>query len=109
LSLGVLAFAGLSVGIWAFGGLALGVFAFGGAAIAVWAAYGGLAVAREYSVGGLAIGSNSNTEVARLYFESSAFFSVAVKAARYSRYLLVLAIIVPIATTLMRRQEGRQS
>ena len=75
LSVGVLALAGLSAGIWSVGGLALGVFALGGGAIAVWAANGGLAVASEYSLGGVAIGSHANTDAARAYFESS-WFSV---------------------------------
>jgi hypothetical protein len=107
LSVGVLAFAGLSVGIWSVGGLALGVFALGGGAIAVWAANGGLAVASEYSLGGLAIGAHANTDAARAYFESSWFFSIASLLARHSRWLLVFAIIVPIITLLVKRRGKR--
>lgn len=104
LSVGVLALAGLSIGIWSVGGLALGAFAFGGAAIAVWAANGGLAVATEYALGGLAIGSNANTDVARIYFDSSVFFRVATMAARW---LLVTAVIFPIIALFIRRRGGR--
>lgn len=107
LSVGVLAFAGLSVGIWSVGGLALGVFALGGGAIGVWAANGGLAVASEYSLGGLAIGAHANTDAARAYFESSWFFSIASLLARHSRWLLVFAIIVPIITLLVKRRGKR--
>ena len=107
LSVGVLALAGLSIGIWSVGGLALGAFALGGGAMAVWAANGGLAVAFEYAIGGLAIGSNANTDAARTYFESSVFFSVAALAARHSRWLLVLAVIVPIIKLFIKRRSGR--
>jgi hypothetical protein len=107
LSIGVLALGGLSIGIWSVGGLALGIFALGGGAIAVWAANGGLAVASEYAVGGLAIGSNANTDAALAYCESSAFFSVGQLAARHSRWLLALAVIVPIITLFIKRRSGR--
>jgi hypothetical protein len=106
-SVGILALAGLSIGIWSVGGLALGAFALGGGAIAVWAANGGLAVANEYALGGLAIGSNANTDVARIYFDSSVFFRVATMAARYSLWLLVLAVIVPFSALFIRRRGGR--
>ena len=109
LSVGVMALAGLSVGVWSVGGLALGAFALGGGAIAVWAANGGLAIANEYALGGLAISSNANTDVARTYFESSSFFMVASPAARHSRWLLVLTVIVPIVTLLVIRRDGRTS
>lgn len=107
LSVGVLAIAGLAVGIWSVGGLALGVFSLGGGAIAIWAAHGGLAIASEYAIGGLAIGSNANTDAARAYFETSSFFSVASLAARHSRWLLVFAVIVPIISFLVKRRGGR--
>jgi hypothetical protein len=105
-SVGVLAFAGLSIGIWSVGGLALGAFALGGGAIAVWAAGGGMAVSSGYALGGLAIGSNANTDAARAYFESSVFFSVASLIARHSRWLLGFAFIVPIIRLLGRRRGG---
>jgi hypothetical protein len=106
ISIGVLALAGLSVGAWSVGGLAIGVFALGGGAVAAWAAQGGLAVATEYAVGGLAIGAQANTDAARSYFESSAFFSVSALAAPYSRWLLLLAVLVPIGAVLKRRRSG---
>lgn len=106
LSVGVLAFAGLSLGIWSVGGLAIGVFAVGGAAIAAWAASGGLAVASEYAFGGLAIGSNANTDAAVAYFETSKFFSGAMLAARHSRWLLLLAVIVPVSAVFIRKRSG---
>jgi len=104
LSVGVLALAGVSVGIWSVGGLAIGVFAVGGGAIAVWAASGGLAVASEFAVGGLALSASANTEVARTYFESSGFFSVAMAAARHSRWLLLFAVVVPVVATFIKRR-----
>jgi hypothetical protein len=107
LSVGVLAFAGLSIGIWAFGGLSIGVFAIGGASIAVWAAHGGMAVSSEHALGGLAIGSNANTDAARAYFESSFFFRIAVVVARHSRWLLALAVIIPIITMLIKLRRKR--
>ena len=107
LSVGVLAIAGLSVGIWSVGGLALGAFALGGGAIALWAANGGLAIAREYAVGGLAIAAHANTDAARVYMESSTFFSVAAQAARYSRWSLILVFIIPIIFLLVYLRRGR--
>jgi hypothetical protein len=107
LSVGVLALAGLSIGVWSVGGLAIGAFALGGGAIAAWAATGGLAIAREYASGGLAIGANANTDVARTYFASHGFFRLATQAARYSRWLLILAVVVPIVTTFLNRRRGR--
>jgi len=106
LSVGVLALAGLSVGIWSIGGLAIGAFAVGGGAIAAWAANGGLAVAGKYALGGLAIGANANTDVARAYFEASGFFGTAMLAARQSRWLLLLAVIVPVISVIIKRQRG---
>ncbi|MBT6275166.1 MAG: hypothetical protein HOI95_13620 [Chromatiales bacterium] len=93
--------------MWSVGGLALGAFALGGGAIAVWAANGGLAIASEYAVGGLAIGSNANTDAVRTYFESSVFFSITGLAARYSRWLLVLAVIVPIIGLFIKHRGDR--
>ena len=106
-SFGIFAIAGLSVGVWAFGGLALGVYAMGGGAIALWAAQGGFAIAGEYALGGMAIGSNANTEAAQIYFDTSGFFRVAEMLARHSRWLLVLALMVPIVALVIRRQSGR--
>jgi len=106
LSVGVVALAGLSLGVWSVGGLAIGVFAVGGCAIAAWAASGGLAIATEYAVGGLAIGAHANTDVARSYFESSTFFCVATLAARHSRWLLLLAVVLPVGAVLKSRRSG---
>ena len=101
-----MALAGLSIGLWSVGGLAVGVFAVGGGAIAAWAADGGLAIASEYAIGGLAIAANANSDAARTYFESSGFFSVAGLAARHSRWLLILAVVVPIISVLIGRRTG---
>ena len=106
LSVGVVALAGLSLGVWSVGGLAVGVFAVGGGAVAAWAAHGGLALATEYTVGGLAISAHANTDMAQSYFESSTFFSVATLAVRYSRWLLLLVVIVPVAAFVKRRRSG---
>ena len=104
LSVGVVALAGLSIGVWSVGGLAIGVFAVGGGAIAAWAAHGGLALATEYAVGGLAIGTQANTAAAQRYFESSTFFVLATQAVRYSRWLLLFAVIVPVLAVVRRRR-----
>jgi hypothetical protein len=109
LSVGVVALAGVSIGVWSVGGLALGAFALGGAAIAFWAANGGLAIASQYALGGFAMGASANTDAARTYFESSVFFGVATLVARHSRWLLVLAIIVPLVALLIKRRRGRSA
>jgi len=106
LSVGVLALAGLSVGIWSVGGLAIGVFTVGGGAIAAWAASGGLAVASEYAVGSVAMSANANNDAAHAYFQSSEFFHLAMLAARHSRWLLLLVVVVPIATAFIKRRHG---
>jgi hypothetical protein len=107
LSIGILAFAGVSIGAWSVGGLALGAFALGGGAIAIWAANGGLAIAHEYAIGGLAIAAHANSDAARIYMESSQFFSIASVAARHSRWLLVLVFIVPVIVLYVNRRGGR--
>lgn len=106
LSIGVVALAGLSLGVWSVGGLAIGAFAVGGGAIAAWAANGGLAIATKYAVGGLAIGAEATTDAAQRYFETSTFFNVATLAARYSRWLLLLAVLVPVVTVVRRCRGG---
>jgi hypothetical protein len=109
LSLGAFALAGFSVGIWSVGGLAIGAFAVGGAAIAAWAAEGGLAIAREYAAGGLVIGANASPDAARTYFENSLFFRAASGAARHSRYLLVMTIVVSTVMGFMRWRGSRSA
>jgi hypothetical protein len=106
-SVGLLAIAGLSIGVWSVGGLALGAFALGGGAVAIWAANGGLTIASEYAIGGLAMAVHANTDEARIYVDSSTFFSVASQAARYSRWLLVFVVIVPIIVLYINLRSGR--
>ena len=105
-SIGILALAGVAVGIWSVGGLAIGIFAVGGAAIAAYAAYGGLAVAGDYALGGGAMGLQANTPEARAYFEASSFFSISALAARYSRWLLLLTILLPMVHLRKKRRQG---
>lgn len=104
LSVGVVALAGLSLGVWSVGGLAIGAFAVGGGAIAAWAANGGLALATEYALGGLAIGAEANTKAAQSYFESSSFFRFATLAVRHSRWLLLLAVLIPVGAVVKRHR-----
>jgi len=109
LAVGLVSLAGLAIGGWALGGLAVGVFALGGAAIAAWAATGGLAVASKYALGGLAVAADANNEVARAYFEASAFFRMGNAAAQYSRWLLVLPILSPLFLWWVNRGRGATS
>jgi hypothetical protein len=71
-----------------------------------WVAVGDISFGIVLSVGGLAIGSNANTDAARAYFEASKFFSVAMLAARHSRWLLLLAVIVPISAVFFKSRSG---
>lgn len=76
LGMGLVSLGGLSLGVLASGGLAIGVQAFGGLAVGWKAAQGGLAVAHELAQGGLALAQHGNDQIARSFFESSAFFRV---------------------------------
>jgi hypothetical protein len=69
LALGGLTLAGLSLGLAAVGGLAAGFVALGGAAFGWAAATGGLAVAREFALGGAAMGAHANDAAARAFFQ----------------------------------------
>lgn len=101
LGVGLLSLAGLAIGVFSLGGGAIGIVACGGAAIAWHAAIGGLAVAHEYAEGGLAIANHTNDQIAKDYFQSSRFFSVARFIAEHSRWFLLL-VAIPIVQSFIR-------
>lgn len=107
LAFGLFSFAGLAFGIFAFGGLSIGISACGGGAIAWRAAEGGLAVARQYAQGGSTIANHANDQVAKEFFGNSRFFSGARLISEHSRWFLLL-IAIPIIQRLIQRKRLRR-
>jgi hypothetical protein len=100
--LGIISLAGLAVGGMALGGLAIGVFAAGGGAIGWEAAFGGLAIAREYALGGLALAQHANDQAARNYLSGNGFFTTADTIMDYS-YLFTILALLPVLLVLFKR------
>jgi hypothetical protein len=103
LALGGLTLAGLAVGMVAVGGLSAGLVALGGAAFGWTVATGGLAVAREFAIGGVAVGAHANDEAARQFLQQRGLH-VAVAVVRHARWMWLL-VLVPIIIGLRSAQE----
>jgi hypothetical protein len=104
-ALGGVSLAGLAVGGIAIGGLAAGLIAAGGAAFGWVAAIGGLAVARDFAVGGAAIGAHANDGATRDFFQQQPAH-VAQRILRHVRWLGLL-VLLPILIALRAAQEDR--
>jgi hypothetical protein len=105
LALGGLSLAGLAVGGVALGGLAAGFIAAGGAAFGWAAAIGGLAVAREFALGGAALGAHANDGAAREFFQQPPA-RYAQSVLQHARWLGLL-VLIPIVVGLRSAQEDR--
>ena len=95
--------AGLSLGLVAIGGLAAGLVALGGAAFGWAAALGGLAVAREFALGGTAMGAHANDAAAREFFQQAPA-RMALALLQHARWLGLL-VLIPIVVGLRAAQE----
>jgi len=84
---GLLPFGGFSFGPWAVGAFAVGWQAFGGCAVAWSAAHGAVAVARDFSVGLVALARHANDTVAQEFMNKSMFFSKTLAAIPYAAWL----------------------
>jgi hypothetical protein len=103
LAIGGLTLAGLSLGLVAIGGLAAGLVALGGAAFGWAAALGGLAVAREFALGGAAMGAHANDAAAREFFQQAPA-RMALTLLQHARWLGLL-VLIPIIVGLRSAQE----
>ena len=100
-SIGALALGGAALGWWSTGGVALGWVAFGGVALAWKAAVGGMALSQEFALGGLIVGSHTNDEVAKAYFESSRFFQMAGRLmSPWGWWIVVAVALMPMLIAL---------
>ena len=90
---GLLPLGGMAIGAMAIGGIAAGTYAFGGCALGWQGAMGGVAVANDMAIGGLAVAENANNDVAKEFFASHWFFSIADLFGTHSWLWLVLVVV----------------
>jgi hypothetical protein len=98
LAVGTISIGGLAVGGLTLAGPSLGLMAFGWAA-----ALGGLAVAREFALGGAAMGAHANDAAAREFFQQAPA-RMALALLQQARWWGLL-VLIPIVVGLRAAQE----
>jgi RNA polymerase sigma factor (sigma-70 family) len=104
IAMGMISIGAISFGVWCFGALAVGWQVDSGCGIAWNAAMGGMAFAHDFALGGLAHAAQTNTEMAKQFFQQNLFFRCAKFVSNYGLFLM-LAWVIPL--TLMSRVVAR--